>query len=87
MMAQNMSEQELYDSIVNDFESAWDSLAANPEARGRGNFMFSRQAMMLLEWGARLCASDSTGSAVKEWSEALRQLEARYFTEPSRSMP
>ncbi len=79
-MAQNLSPIKLYEFIVNDFESAWDCLAASQSAKGRGNFMFARQAMTLLEFAARLCSDDTSGGAVKEFSEALHDIEPKYFT-------
>ncbi len=80
-MAENVPPQTIYEFIVNDFESAWDSLAANQSARGRGNFMFARQAVTLLEWAARLCSVDTTGAALRAFSDAMLRIEARYFTE------
>lgn len=80
-MAQNIDAKTLYEFIMGDFEDAWNSLAANPKATYRGNFMFARQAMTLLEWAARLCASDASGSALAALSRALIQIEPRYFTE------
>lgn len=44
----------LYRFIVADFEGAWNALASYSTPCGRGNFMFARQAMSLLEWAARL---------------------------------
>lgn len=79
-MGENLSPETLYQFIVNDFEDAWNSLAGNQWARGRGNFMFARQAMTLLEWAARLCSSDSTGTALAELSLALKEIDPRYFT-------
>lgn len=80
-MVQNIDAKTLYEFIVGDFEDAWNSLAANPKATRRGNFMFARQAMTLLEWAARLCAGDASGSALTALSQALIQIEPRYFTE------
>jgi hypothetical protein len=79
-MFENLPPQQLYDFIVNDFEDAWNSLAANPTARGRGNFMFARQAMTLLEFASRLCASDRGGAALRDLSEELYRIEPKYFT-------
>jgi hypothetical protein len=85
-MVQNLSPQELYGAIVNDFECAWNSLAANPMATGRGNFMFARQAMTLLEFAARLCMSDpqrvnGQPVATREFAEQLALIEPKYFTQ------
>ena len=82
-MVSNLSVQEIYDSIVNDFEGAWNSLAdkqASPgQAMGRGNFMFASQAMKLLEFAARLCKSDSTGEMLSTLSKELNNIDPRYF--------
>jgi hypothetical protein len=48
-MATNLSAVTLYGFITQDFESAWNSMALRPlSLPGGGNFMFGRQAMMLL---------------------------------------
>jgi len=80
-MPQNLDAGTLYEFIVGDFECAWNCLAANPDVENRGNFMFARQAMTLLEWAARLCASDLSGAALTSLSQALIQIEPLYFTE------
>jgi hypothetical protein len=88
-MAPNLQKQDIFDFIVGDFRDAWGSLAAvsKKEAKHRGNFMFARQAMSLLEAASRLCSTDSgtmnlpcTG-ALKDLSEALYIIDKRYFTE------
>lgn len=79
-MARNLPAETLYEFITNDFEDAWNSLAGNPSAHGRGTFMFALQAMILLEWAARLCSSDATGAALLEFSQSLKQVEPKYFT-------
>lgn len=42
--------------------------------------MFARQAMVLLEWAARLAATDTTRSALVAFSAELQKIEPRYFT-------
>lgn len=79
-MGQNLPPQTIYQFIVNDFEDAWNSLAWNPSATGRGNFMFARQAMYLLEFGARLSATDYSGGALTGLSQSLFEIEPRYST-------
>jgi len=79
-MGQYLSPEEIYKFIVTDFEDAWNSLASNPLARGRGNFMFGLQAMILLEFASRLCSSDSSGAAIGDLSQALSRIERKYFT-------
>jgi hypothetical protein len=79
-MANNLDPQTIYEFIVNDFESAWNSLALNPTPTGRGNFMFARQAMTLLEFISRLCANDTSETTIKEFSKALLSIDSKYFT-------
>lgn len=89
-MATNLPAERLFEFITRDFESAWDSMARQPEELpGGGNFMFGRQAMMLLEWAARVCRADASGGAgagrstpsLNRLSQELAQLDRRYFTE------
>ena len=79
-MGQNFPPETIYQFIVNDFEDGWNSLAWNPSARGRGNFMFALQAMILLEFAARLCYEDPSGTALADLSRALFQVEPKYST-------
>jgi hypothetical protein len=80
-MVNNLSAEEIHDFIIKDFIGAWDSLAKNPDkAIGRGNFMFGRQAMNLLEYIARLCTNDPTGSMLPTYSSKLFKIEPKYFT-------
>ena len=80
----NLSSNELYDFIVGDFEVAWDAVASTPATDAktghRGNFMFARQAMTLLEFAARLCASDTSGQALQALADEIERIEPRYFT-------
>jgi len=78
---QNVEPSQIYEFMVRDFADAWDALAGVPSARNRGNFMFARQAMVLLEWAARLAASDTTGGAISAFSDELHRIEPRYFTQ------
>ena len=77
-MVRNLSTKEIYNSIVNEFLGAWNSIASNPNSIGRGNFMFASQAMHLLEFAARLYGSDT--SAHQSLSEDLNDIEPKYFT-------
>lgn len=79
-MIQNLAPQKIYSFITNDFEHAWKSLASTRSAGGRGNFMFGLQAMILLEFAARLCYSDKTGKALKDLSGKLFEIEPKYST-------
>jgi hypothetical protein len=79
----NLPPQTLYDFIVGDFEVAWNAVAAVPaivKTGHRGNFMFARQAMTLLEFAARLCTSDTSGAGLRALSEEIEKIEHRYFT-------
>lgn len=80
-MVQNLSPSQIYEFIVRDFEDTWDALTSVQSARNRGNFMFARQAMVLLEWAARLAASDKSGATLSTLSAELHKIEPRYFTQ------
>jgi hypothetical protein len=78
-MVRNLEPDEIYNFIVSDFEGAWDSIAANPNPNiGRGNFIFARQAMNLLEFAARLYGKDVKIHA--KFSSELKNIEPKYFT-------
>jgi hypothetical protein len=74
-----MAVSEMHRAILGDFEVAWTALAEH--GSGGGNFMFAHQAMTLLEWASRLCASDATGEALRVLSKELRARDKHYFTE------
>ena len=77
----NLSAQILYKFITSDFESTWTALAAQRAEgafTGRGNMMFARQAMTLLEFACRLYGQNADVRA--EFSRALFEIETRYFT-------
>jgi len=77
----NLDPQKIYEFFCADFQSAWDALAARSteEALGRGNFMFARSAMGLLEFASRLCSADTSGQALTDFSSELQKVEPRYF--------
>lgn len=80
----NMSSADIYIGIVADFEGAWLGLSrvTIEEAGGRGNFMFARQAMVLLEFICRLTSPNATPTTEHvHFCEALHSLEPRYFGE------
>ena len=80
----NMSEADVYRAIVSDFESAWQALAESEGDMfsGRGNLMFARQAMALLEWASRLTCPDAKPNGEHAaMSKALFEIEPRYFLE------
>lgn len=79
-MATNLDLHTSHDFIVGDFEAAPNAVAAIPGAAHRGNFMFGRQAMTLLEWAARLCKSDGFGGALAAFASAFEKIDTRYFT-------
>jgi len=70
----------IYRFLINDFVTAWDAVAHEHHAVGRGNFIFGRHVMAMLEWAARLCWSDTTDAALRDWSAALHANEPKYFT-------
>lgn len=70
----------ILDFIVNDFEDAWNSLAWNLSARGRGNFMFAMQGMTLLEFVCRLCSADGTSQSLRDFSDSFFKREPKYAT-------
>ena len=71
----------IFTAICRDFETAWDAIARlrPAEGQGRGNFMFARQAMMLLEWACRQCAVDPKGKASRDFGRALYAQRPGYF--------
>jgi hypothetical protein len=79
-MLLDITENELLDFIVGDFEAAWDALASVPGPGHRGNFLFGRHAVALLEVACRLCKSDSSGQASTDFSARLEARDTRYFT-------
>ena len=79
-MALDISENELFDFIIGDFEAAWDALASDPQPGHRGNFLFARQALTLLEVACRLCKADASGQALVLLSADLHTRDKRYFT-------
>jgi hypothetical protein len=77
----NLNANEIYNFITGDFRVCWDSLAANSDPNiSRGNFMFGRQAMNLLEFACRLYEADRTGQAGFDFSNQLNKIESRYYT-------
>ena len=80
MVSPDLPEETIIDFIIGDFESAWEALANLQGSMPRGNFLFARQAMTLLEVVCRLCKSDQTGSALKAFSSELESRDSRYFT-------
>lgn len=79
-MIEDLPVKTLIEYVQGDFACAWDALAGTPGDINRGNFMFGLQSMILLEIACRLCASDSTGKALQEFSEQLETCDRRYFT-------
>ncbi len=74
--------EQVFVAICSDFETAWDAVAGQQDraGMGRGNFMFTTQAMVLLEWACRLCAGDSTDRALCALEQALYRIRWEYFT-------
>jgi hypothetical protein len=83
-MVRNLTPKEIHQFIVGDFRGPRNSIAANHHtAIGRGNFMFSRQAMTLLEFASRLYTNDATGIMQRNFSSELYKIElgssVKYF--------
>jgi hypothetical protein len=71
-MVNNLAAKEIYNFIIDDFKACWNSLANNCDPTiNRGNFMFGRQAMNLLEFACRLYQSDPSGHARIDFSSEL----------------
>jgi hypothetical protein len=80
-MVKNLLPQEIHHFIVSDFKGTWNSIADNSDQNiGRGNLMFARQAMNLLEFAARLCDIDTSGKSIQNFSTDLCNIEPKYFT-------
>jgi hypothetical protein len=83
-MVKNLIAKEILQFIIADFKGTWDSVAMNDNQNiGRGNFMFGRQAMTLLEFISRLCSTDLSGKSLSNFSLELYMIEQKY----SLSMP
>lgn len=78
-VAKNLKPKEVYNFMVSDFEDVWDSVAHNPSARGRGNFLFAILAMAFLEFTCRLSKSDAEGTSLPRFSKQLHAIDKRYF--------
>jgi hypothetical protein len=71
-------EQQIFQWLTNDFESAWGSLTMRPENDlRRGNFIFALWGTPLLEWASRLCDGDP--AALQALSTELHHRQPRYF--------
>lgn len=80
-MIANTPPETIYDYITGDFAECWNSLAWNPSARNRGNFLFAHQAMTLLEFISRLAFDDASGNALRDFSTELAKIDPHYFTQ------
>src|SRR5438128_6655489 len=87
-MADNLAAQTLINFAIGDFETAWNAVASIPAPHPphdppvyRGNFMFARQATLLLELACRICQSDQTGSLMATFSSEIEHRDPRYFSE------
>jgi hypothetical protein len=74
---------QIFHMLAEDFRSAWDALAAIPEqgagADGRGNFVFTLMAMVLLEFASRIAKTDPTGALLQNFTRMLKMRDPRYF--------
>lgn len=78
-MASDLPAEDLIRLAIADFEVTWNAVSSIAEPVARGNFMFGKQAMVLLELAARACATDSSGAALADLGKELESREARYF--------
>jgi hypothetical protein len=80
-LEKNLSVDEIFDFITKDFEGVWNSVVKNNDENiGKGNFIFGRQAMSLIEFVCRLCFNDTTGKEIKKISHNLNRIQPKYFT-------
>jgi hypothetical protein len=87
-MMPDLPPPEIVKFIIGGFQDAWDAVAGTPpkpQADGsmglsRGNFMFARQAMTLLEVACRLCSTDPSGAAVKDFTDQIEKRDRRNFS-------
>ena len=70
-MASDLDPQALMQFVIGDFETAWNAIAAVRDTVSRGNFMFGKLTMVLLELVCRLCQTDSTRAALADFSKEL----------------
>jgi hypothetical protein len=75
----NLPPEKIYEFLTGDFRSLWNSLALNPSPTNNGNFTFALLDMILLEFVARLCDSDNSGSALRDFSRSLASIDKNYF--------
>jgi hypothetical protein len=55
-----MSLASVREAFVSDFYDSWTALAAQPNATGRGNFMYAFMATNYLEWASTIAHQDPT---------------------------
>jgi len=74
-----MPPRTLRDFIVSDFRKAWDAMAlADFDPGVGGNFMFARQAMVLLELASRVASRDE--ELLGAFAAELERVQPLYFT-------
>jgi hypothetical protein len=78
-MASDLAAEDLIRLAIEDFQFAWNAVSSRSEPAARSNFMFGKQAMVLLELAARACASDSSGTALADLATQMESREPRYF--------
>lgn len=79
-MVNNLTAKEILQFIIADFKSTYDSVAMNHNQNiERGNFMFGRQAMTLLEFISRLCSTDLSGKSLSKFSVELYRIQKKIF--------
>jgi len=78
-MASDLDPRTLLQFVIGDFETAWDAVAGQADPASRGNFMFGKQAMALLELACRICKGDPSGAALADFGKELYARDPRYF--------
>jgi hypothetical protein len=76
-MISNLQPSNIHNLLARDFEDVWNSVAANPAAGGRGNFLFALDSLILLEFVGRLCWRSKR--AFRAFDQELRSIEPNYF--------
>lgn len=74
----NLPARVLFDFLVKDFERAWNAMAlAEFDEEVGGNFLFTRQAMILLELVSRVASPDP--ALLRAFSSEIERFDWRYF--------
>lgn len=72
-----MSLESVRRAFVRDFHDSWNAVARDPDATGRGNFMYAFMATNYLEWATTVAHQDPR--VAKRFARELRNTDRRYF--------